>query len=112
MFDLGAATPAATPAKRRADNQNRETAGARLGNGGHAGQAGGGRGGGERRALGLDVVVDDAVIPAVDHAVIIEVTVRVAIRAGDLGKVVDEAVIAAVDRAIEVGVTGVGVHRD
>ena len=47
----------------------------------------------ERRALRLDVVVDDAVVTTIDHAVVIEVAVRVPGGAGDLNVVVDQAVI-------------------
>ena len=61
----------------------------------------------------LDVVVDDAVVAAVDDAVVIEVTIEITVGAGDLDVVVDDAVIAAVDQAVQVGVAGVGVlHED
>src|SRR4029079_3484029 len=66
----------------------------------------------ERRALRLVVVVDDAVITAVDHAVVIEIAVGVPIGTGDLREVIDDAVVPAVYRAVQVVVAGVGVHRD
>src|SRR4051794_38726585 len=56
----------------------------------------------ERRALRLDVVVDHAVVAAVNDAVEIEVAVEVAERVGHLDEVVDDAVVAAVDHAIQI----------
>src|SRR5688572_30340264 len=83
--------------------------------GGEQGQAGGGgrfgdgrnvfvgkraaraaRAGGDGRALQLHRIVDQAVVRAVDHAVVVEIAVGVPVGAGELDVVVDHAVIGAV----------------
>src|SRR4029079_13948295 len=68
----------------------------RLGNGGHAGKRDR-TARRERRALRLNVVVDDAVIAPVDDTVVIEIAIGISIRARHLDEVVNDAVVAAVD---------------
>src|SRR4051794_16637804 len=62
-----------------------------------------------RRALQLERVVDDSVIPCIDDAVVIQVAVRVTIRAGELKIVVDQAVVAGIDKTIKIHVARVRV---
>src|SRR5205823_4062152 len=61
----------------------------------------------QRRALGADVEVDNAVIVDVDFAVVVEIPVE---PAADVhrGVEIDPAVVVDVDLAIERGVAGVG----